>query len=233
MQKVSQQSLPTPTAKSAMDLLLKPTAIDEEPSTTVDRTVLQSGHVITAAVKVATSIVALLRPEAAIAPIATALDEPLSCALETNLQPAKTLEGSTSGLTMAEKIGIPVDIPYSPPFLEDALPGEAAVGIELEDTLCNQPDSPIAVENHHLPSASMAAASKSGTTTSLDVEIRSGTPVDNSLIVRPPSAQQNPVNDAVDPAPLVSKEDKMQANSAAIAPSADKSLTPSNQKILT
>ncbi|CAI9114811.1 OLC1v1015617C1 [Oldenlandia corymbosa var. corymbosa] len=161
MQKASQQSLPTPTAKSAMDLLLKPTAIYEEPSTTVDRTVFQSGNIITAAIIVATSIDALLRPEAAIAPIATALDKPLSCALETNLRPAKTLKRSTSGLTMAEKISIPVDIPDSPPFLQDAPSGEAAVGIELEDTLCNQPDSPIAIENHHLPSASMAAASKS------------------------------------------------------------------------
>ncbi|CAI9099019.1 OLC1v1035768C1 [Oldenlandia corymbosa var. corymbosa] len=162
----------------------------------------------------------------AITPIATALDEPLSCLLETNLWPAKTLEGSISGLTIAEKIAIPVDIPDSPPLLEDAPPGEAAVGIELEDTLCNQPDSPIAVENHHLSSASTAAASKSGTTTSPDVEIQSGTPVDNSLIVHPPSAQQNPVNDAVDQAPLVSKEDKMQVDSTATAPSADKSLTP-------
>ncbi|CAI9116836.1 OLC1v1018100C1 [Oldenlandia corymbosa var. corymbosa] len=233
MQKASQQSLLTPTAKFVMDLLLKPTAIDEEPSTTVDQMVLQSGHVITAAVKVATSIDELLQSEAVIAPIATTLDEPLSCVLETNLQPAETLDGSTSGLTMAEKIAIPVDIPDNPPFLEDAPPGEGAVGIELKDTLCNQPDSPIAVENHHLPSALMAAASKSGTTTSPDVEIRSGTPVSNSLIVHPPSAQQNPVNDAVDRAPLVSKEDKMQADSAATAPSADKSLTPSNQKILT
>ncbi|CAI9111910.1 OLC1v1012253C1 [Oldenlandia corymbosa var. corymbosa] len=145
-----------------------------------------------------------------------------------NKPPATTLEGSTSGLTVADKIGIPIDIHASPPLpmiseqLEvKEIPDEVAVEKEISAFPTTKNNSKILDQQNSAnqrvstddidtqPSGSIVATStgvNSSSPESKNVEQSE----ENCLILRPLSTQQNPP--AVDPSSLNLNEDKSQSS---------------------